>query len=105
MSAMTLEEAIAAESKDALLDWALNTHGHRLNGAYRYETLVEKARELDAAHVGPVRAVVADERPEAERWLMNPKTGNRFPWTKMLAERGDLLPCEPPPLPDEADAP
>jgi hypothetical protein len=103
-TSLTLDEVIAQESKDALLEWALNTHGHRLNGAYRFETLVEKARELDSASpgLGRTRMDEPDERPEAERWLLNPKTGHKFPWTKMLADRGDLVPCDPPPPPDEA---
>jgi hypothetical protein len=94
MTALTLDEVIAAESKDALLEWVKAKHGVTLNGAYRFETLIEKARALEGAGTRAAQAVV--DTPNAERWLLNPKTGNRFPWTAMLAARGDLVPCDPP---------
>jgi hypothetical protein len=55
------------------------------------KSLENLRKEVSEIKVQPELVPVA---PESKGFLLNKATGLWFPWSKPLADRGDLIPCD-----------
>lgn len=81
---------VSLMNKDELRDYAKQTFGVNLDMRKSIDTLQDEVKRMR-----PKSAIVIDKPKDVQpRFLKNPATGFFWPWTKLLEERGDLVPCD-----------
>lgn len=77
-------------NKDELKTYAKDVFDIELDMRKSIDNLQSEVKSLKKKD--PVKVVIADVKKPTH--LKNPDTGLYFPWTQLLEERGDLVPCD-----------
>jgi hypothetical protein len=86
-----MDKPVSEMNKQELRDYAKQTFGVALDMRKPVEALQEQVGKLTPK---------GESKPDAPKvkakatHLKNPVTGFWWPWHKLLAERGDLIPCD-----------
>lgn len=81
---------VSLMNKDELRDYAKQTFGVNLDMRKSVENLQDYVKKMKP------KGAVEPDKPKVVKpqYLKNPATGFFWPWTKILEERGDLVPCD-----------